>query len=72
MLELPPPVALRDSPFMVARHRYTMELDLPLDLGLAYSLYLRVITPAGLPVTEEEALRFRVPRPPAPEKPPAR
>ncbi len=66
MLDLPTPVAVRDSPFMVAQYRYNVDLAMPitLDPSRAYTLYLRVVNPSGLPVTEEEALRFRLPKPP--------
>jgi hypothetical protein len=73
MLELPEPVPVRESPFMVAHYRY--QLDVPLavtpDRKHAYTLYLRVINADGLPVTEEESLRFRVPRPKPASKPAA-
>jgi hypothetical protein len=66
MLDLPAPVAVRDSPFMTAQLRYNIDLAIPeaFDPTRAYTLYLRVVNPTGLPVTEEESLRFRLPKPP--------
>lgn len=76
MLDLPQPVEVRESPFMVAQYRYALAIPLPIaiDLGRAYTIYFRVINERGLPVTEEDALRFRVPPPktvvtPAPAAP---
>ncbi len=73
MFELPLPVTLRDSPFMISQYRYDVDVDMGTALrrGVAYSIYFRVINENGLPVTEEEALRFRVPKkiPPPPVLP---
>ncbi|MEO8503455.1 MAG: hypothetical protein ABI609_06115 [Acidobacteriota bacterium] len=60
MLDLPAPVAVKDSPFMVAKYRYDIELPwTTLDRKHAYAIYMRIINRQGLPVTEEEAVRFR-------------
>ena len=59
LLDLPAPVAVRDSPFMVAKYRYDIELPwTALEAKHAYAIYMRIINPQGLPVTEEEAVRF--------------
>ncbi len=55
-----------EGPFAISKFRY--DLPLPKDLNDRiddrdpYSVYLRVLNAAGLPLTEEEPLHFRVPR----------
>lgn len=64
--ELGSPLPEPESPFQIARYRYEIPLNSPrvsLEPGVAYTLYLRVLNPQGLPVTEEQPLRFRLPEP---------
>ena len=64
--ELGAPLPEPDSPFQIARYRYQVPLNAPqvaLEPGVAYTVYLRVLNPQGLPVTEEQPLRFRIPDP---------
>lgn len=62
---LPAPVAVRNSPFMLAQFRYDLDWVPPVALSPkeSYAIYLRVINDAGEPVSEEEAARFRLPKP---------
>jgi hypothetical protein len=65
MMELGPPVPEPESPFRLARYRYEVPLPATLALlepGIAYTVYLRVLNSQGLPVTEEQPLRFRIPK----------
>lgn len=62
--ELGPPLPEPESPFQIARYRYQIPLNAPqiaLEAGVAYTVYLRVLNSQGLPVTEEQPLRFRIP-----------
>ncbi len=56
------PTALEESPFRVARYFFEVPIDAELEEEAAYTLLLRVLNPDGYPVTEEQQLRFRVPR----------
>ena len=48
---------------MVAQYRYDLDWEPPVELSPkeSYAIYLRVINAAGEPVTEEEAVRLRLP-----------
>ncbi len=60
------PQPVPEGPFAISKFRYDIRLPKELagriDDRHPYSIYLRVLNPAGLPVTEEEPLHFRVPR----------
>ncbi len=57
------PTAVEETPFMTARFYY--DIPLPslevLEEGEEYVLLLRVLNPDGLPVSEEQQVRFRWP-----------
>ena len=48
------------TPFADARYYYDIPLTQPEDLksGKGYTILLRVLNPDGLPVSEEQQLRF--------------
>lgn len=62
LFRLGAPVAVAQTPFMVAR--YYFDVPLPalrgLEEGSRWEMQLRVLNPAGYPVTEEQQLRFQV------------
>ncbi len=66
MVPMGEPQPVPEGPFAVSKFRY--DLRIPPDLAnriddrKPYSVYVRVLNSAGLPLTEEEPLHFRVPK----------
>ncbi len=63
LVGLAPPLSIPAAPFVVARYAYELPLAWPREIhaGPAYTLLMRVISPDGEPVTEEQELRLRLP-----------
>ncbi len=61
---LPAPQAIAQAPFVVSRFYYDFPLAWSGEIraGAPYTVLVRLLGPGGEPVTEEQELRFRLPR----------